>query len=283
MNGLSLVKKFSRMLTDRQVAILMFLFKHKYFPRLNNPRSLSEKIQYIKLFNRNPLRSLVVDRLKVRNYVAYKSPSCKLVNVLWSGKGFTHEIWDSLPNAFVIKANHGSKMTMVVDKNEHSYKDVFAQSADWLQKDYSALGREWMYRDLEKYLIVEEKLVIDGAVPPDYKFFSFNGRVEMVQVDLARFSSHRRNLYSRDFKKLDAKLAYPDAGNISKPVAYEKALKIAEELSVDFDFIRVDLYLMNDDVFFGELTNTPENGFGKFTPTALDFELGSKLPAIIER
>lgn len=87
----------------------------------------------------------------------------------------------------------------------------------------------------------------------------------------------------RDFVKLDATLAYPDTEAIPKPVAYDKALIIAEQLSVDFDFIRVDLYLVGSDVYFGELTNTPANGFEKFTPTSLDFELGSKLPAIIER
>lgn len=261
----------------------MFVFKHKYFPRFSKPRSLNEKIQYIKLFNRNPLRSLIVDRLKVRDYVSGKSPDCKLVNILWAGVGFTQQVWESLPETFVIKANHGSKMTMVVDKSKDSFDDVLTKVSAWLKKDYSKLGREWVYQDLEKYLIVEEKLEIDGEVPPDFKFFVLNGRVELVQVDLARFSSHRRNLYSRDFVKLDATLAYPDTDATRKPVAYDKALKIAEQLSVDFDFIRVDLYLVGSDVYFGELTNTPENGYGKFTPTSLDFELGSKLPATIER
>lgn len=278
-----MLKKISLLLSDKQIAFLMFMVKHKYLPHFSKPRTLSEKIQYIKLFNRNSLRSLIVDRLKVRDYVIEKSPDCKLVDILWSGTAFNGHVWESLPQTFVIKANHGSKMTMVVDKLRHSFDDVFIKTSAWLKKDYSKLGREWVYQDLEKYLIVEKKLEIDGDVPPDFKFFVLNGHVELVQVDLARFSSHRRNLYSRDFVKLHAKLAYPDTEATPKPVAYDKALTIAEQLSDGFEFIRVDLYLVGNEVYFGELTNTPGNGFEKFTPKSLDFELGSKLPAIIER
>jgi hypothetical protein len=222
-----LLKKISLVLSDYQVAYSMFLVKHGYLPNFKKPRSLSEKIQYIKLFNRNPLRELIVDRLKVRDYVSSKSDDCKLVSFLWMGKILTQDVWNKLPDRFVIKANHGSNMTRrILAKCEMSFDAVKDITSSWLQKDYARFGREWVYKNLERYLIVEEMLLLDGVVPPDFKFFCLNGRVELVQVDL---------------------------------------------------------YLVGDVVYFGELTNTPENGFGRFTPRSLDFELGGKLPTIIER
>lgn len=280
---LEILKNLSLLLSDRQLIFIMFVLKHRYIPRLKNPRSLNEKINYIKLYNRNPLRKKIVDRLKVREYVKSLNTECKLPDILWHGDIFNADIWESLPIEFVIKANHGSKMTLIVDKKSSNYKKVTGIVQSWLKKDYSSFGREWMYSNLKKYLLVEEKLNIDGEIPPDFKFFVLNGRVELVQVDLDRFGSHKRNLYSRAFKKLDATYGYPSTGNIDKPKGFEKAVDIAESLSIDFDFIRVDLYLVDGEIYFGELTNTPENGFLKFTPKSLDFELGAKLPDKILR
>lgn len=277
------MKKLSLLINDKWLACIMFMIRHRYFPNFSKPRSLNEKINYIKLFNRNPLRKEIVDRLKVRDYVKKKSADVKLPNLLWKGVDFNQNVWEKLPNKFVIKANHGSKMTLVVDKNRKNFDSCNIEVQSWLDKDYSKIGREWMYKGLDKYLIVEEMLSVDGEVPPDFKFFVLSGRVEIVQVDLARFSSQRRNLYTREFKKMDATLFYDDTTDIDKPSCYEIGLQIAEELAVDLDFIRVDLYLLNDDVYFGELTNTPGNGFERFKPKSLDFELGAKLPSAIKR
>jgi len=281
---LNLLKKISRILSDYQIAYIMFIIKHGYIPNFKNPRSLNEKINYIKLYNRNPLRAMVVDRLKVREYVSEKSPRCYLPKIYWSGKSFTKDTWDSLPNEFVLKANHGSKMTLIVNKSIDDYDTVKLETEAWLKKDYSKFGREWIYENLEKYLIVEEKLEFNGDIPPDYKFFVCSGKVEMVQLDLDRFSQPSQNIYTKDFQLMDATLFHKKSNEIiEKPKCYDDAVQIAEELAVDFDFIRVDLYLIDDKVYFGELTNTPGNGFRKFNPKELDFELGSKLPAKIIR
>jgi len=281
---LDLLKKLSTLLSDYQLAYIMFIIKNRYIPNFKKPRSLNEKINYIKLYNRNPLREMIVDRLKVREYIQKKSSECLLPKIHWSGIEFSKEIWNKLPNQFVIKANHGSKMIEIVDKREDSYEELKSKTIKWLKKDYSKFGREWIYENLEKYLIVEEKLELNGDIPPDFKFFVCSGKVEMVQLDLDRFSTHARNIYTRDFKLMDATLFHNNSTEIvEKPKCYDKALLIAEELAIDFDFIRADLYLIDDKVYFGELTNTPGNGFEKFNPIALDFDLGSKLPTKINR
>lgn len=281
---INVFKKLSLILSDYQLAILMFIFKHRYFPNFKNPRSLSEKINYIKLYNRNPLRKTVVDRLKVRDYVIKKAPELSLPNILWHGHHFDEKTWISLPDKFAIKANHGSKMTKIVNKKQDYWYDVKSITEQWLLKDYSKLGREWIYADLEKYLIVEELLTFKNEVPPDFKFFVFQGKVELIQVDLDRFKKHRRNLFTPAFEKMNALLAYPDSEvSVPKPKLLDKAIGFSEAIGKDFDFIRVDLYLLKEKIVFGELTNTPENGFAKFTPRSLDFELGEKLPLKIDR
>jgi hypothetical protein len=278
-----ILKKLSLVLSDYQVAYLMFVAKLGYLPDFRNPRSLNEKINYIKLFNRNPVRSLIADRLKVRDYVAERWPACSFPDILWHGTRFDRAAWEALPGAFVIKANHGSKMTKMVDKRRVDFDEIKKETDSWLRRDYSRYGREWVYDSLEKYLIVEEMLSHVGSAPADFKFFVLNGRVGFVQVDLERFSAHRRNLYTRDFIRIDAEYEYPNTDDIPKPDTFERAVEIAEELSVDFDFIRVDLYLIDETIYFGELTNTPENGFGRIRPRSFDFETGARLPDRIER
>jgi len=278
-----ILKKLSLVLSDYQIAYLMFVCKQRYLPNFHHPRSLNEKINYIKLFNRNPLRSLIADRVKVRDYVAQRCPGCSFPDMLWHGAHFDRLVWDALPGTFVIKANHGSNMTRMVDRGKVAFDEIKRETDSWLKKEYARYSREWVYYDLEKYLIAEEQLCQDGSAPADFKFFVLNGRVEFVQVDLERFSAHRRNLYTRDFVRIDAQYMFPSTDDIPKPDTFDRAIEIAEKLSADFDFIRVDLYLIEGKIYFGELTNTPGNGLERIRPKSFDFEMGGRLPDRIER
>lgn len=281
---MNLLKEASLILSDKQIAVIRFIIKQCYIPHFKNPRSLSEKINYIKLYNRNPLRELVADRLKVRNYVVQKCPSINFPTVYWHGIDFNKDIWDSLPEKFVIKANHGSNMVKIINKSKISFNEIVPVLNKWLNRDYSRYGREWFYKKLDKYIIAEEMLINENISPPDFKFFVLNGKCEFIQIDTNRFTNHKRNLYTVAFEEMDVRLVYPPwCDNIKKPKIFEKAVSTAEKLAVDFDFIRVDLYLLNNEIYFGELTNMPENGFGKFTPKSFDFDMGSKLPKKILR
>lgn len=118
------ILKILRIIPDKLFNTILFIKKLKYFPKFKKPRSFNEKINYIKLYSRNQLREIVADRIKVRKYVENKNTSCKLIPLLWEGKYFNKEVYDSLPNKFVIKANHGSKMVKIVDKNRTNYFEV---------------------------------------------------------------------------------------------------------------------------------------------------------------
>ncbi|MDZ7860512.1 MAG: ATP-grasp fold amidoligase family protein [Candidatus Krumholzibacteriota bacterium] len=274
--------KILRVIPDDLFNKVLFLFKVRYYPNFKNPVSLNEKINFIKLHSKNKLRKFVTDRLKVREYVKQKSDQCSLIDILWSGFSISRDIYDQMPNEFVIKANHGSGMVLLVDKNKHTFNEIFTITEKWKETDYALLTRQWVYNKLEKKLIIEEFLYFDSGVPPDYKFFCINGKVELVQVDLNRFQEHKRNLYDKNFVRIDAALMYDQGHNIPKPKLFDDAVSIAEKLSQDFDFIRVDLYILPNAVYFGELTNTPGNGFEPFYPKEFDFEIGKKMKFIKE-
>ncbi len=212
------------------------------------------------------LRCQVADRIKVRDYILSKNTDVKLIPLLWDGVDFNQSVWDALPSRFVIKANHGSGMILIVDKAKDSYFSVRDRVMPWLKKDFYRWGREWVYKDLEKKLIVEGFLDLNGTSPPDFKFFCVHNKVELIQVHLNRFKNHGQHHYDRNFVRVHAAPSDSRDADIAKPALFDKAVSIAEHLSADFDFIRVDLYIMDDCIYFGELTNTPDNGLLEFFP-----------------
>lgn len=267
-------------LFDNLFSICAYIVRQKRLPNLISPRSLSDKILHLKL---NPnhklsgLRKLAADRIKVRDYVAEKSQSVQLIPLVWSGMELTEEVWTTLPEKFVIKANHGSKMVEIVEKSKANYEEIVNLTSKWKEIDYYKKGREWVYKDIERSLVVEQFIEFADDVPPDFKFFCLNGKVSFVQVDLDRFIEHTRNIYDRDFRLLDIEYNFPKGHEIDKPNFYDHAVSIAEELSIDFDFVRVDLYILDDGVYFGELTNFPGNCLERFRPYSFDLETGLKL------
>lgn len=268
------------MIIDNLLSIVAFIVRQKRLPNIINPKSLTDKMLLIKLrpnSKKSYLRKLSADRMAVRDYVKSKSPNCNIIKILWSGNKLLVDDWNLLPNNFVIKANHGSKMVKIVDKSEDSFESVQKLTNDWLRKDYYKKGREWVYKDTPRTLLVEELLQFSEEIPPDYKFFCLNGKVKFLQVDLDRFNGHCRNIYNSKFDLLDVEYHFPRGYSIDKPSKFDEAIKISEELSSEFDFIRVDLYLLEDGVFFGELTNFPGNCLESFDDYSFDLKMGSQL------
>lgn len=270
---------FRHLLSDKQYGRFRYWLELDQWPDLKNPQSFSEKIQYIKLHQRTELRQRVADRNRVRTFVAEKVGEELLIPLIGNVGEISEKVWESLPNQFVLKANHGCGMVEIVqDKSSRNVEEVQQLTQKWQQFDYYQFGREWVYKNIPRTIVVEELLKnTDGEIPEDYKFFCFDGKVEVIQIDFDRFGKHTRNLYDRDFNLLPAKLLYPNKTQpVKKHPLLEKAIETAEKLSADFDFIRVDLFLLDQQIYFGELTNYPGNGFAKFNPISFDEELGEK-------
>lgn len=137
----------------------------------------------------------------------------------------------------------------------------------------------WPYNEMAKNILVEPVITKDGSQPRDYKFFVFDGKVEFVQVDVDRASNHKRSLQNREWRHLPFTLKYPSAGMIDPPLALEQMIAGAETLGREFSFVRVDLYDIEGEPRFGELTFFPGSGLERFSPDSFDYEFGTKWPA----
>lgn len=271
---------FRHLLNDRQYTVIRYWLEFDRFPDLKNPKRFSEKIQYLKLHERNRHRRTAADRIAVRKYVQEKAGEEILIPLIGNYDELTHQVWNSLPTSFVLKANHGSKMIKIVeDKAEEDFANIRRMTRSWQATDYYKFGREWVYKDVARTIVAEELLQnSDGDIPKDYKFFCFHGHVECIQIDFDRFENHTRNLYDRDFNLLPATIIHDQhEKSVQKHPQLDSAIQLAELLSEDFNFIRVDLFLLKNQIYFGELTNFPTNGFSEFSPDSFELKMGQKL------
>jgi len=271
---------FRHLLSDRKYAQIRYWLELDEWPDIEKPKKFSEKIQHIKLYDRTLNRKKVANRLAVRRFVADRIGRTHLVPLIDSFDNLSRRAWRNLPAQFILKANHGCGMHQIVfDKARENFKKIQQEMRQWQSTNYYAFGREWAYKNIPR-TIVAEKLLLNayGNIPMDYKFFCFNGNVKLIQVDYNRFGEHKRNLFDPNYKRIDGTLLYPPSPEQSqKPEHFNQAKKIAESLSCEFNFIRVDLYLMEEKVYFGELTNYPGNGFQPFKPESLECKMGSFL------
>jgi hypothetical protein len=188
---------------------------------------------------------------------------------------------------FVVKPTHGSAWVQIVsDKSLLDRAALIETCTGWLNQSYYEKTRVWFYKHIEPRIIVEE--FIDdgtGAAPNDYKLFVFSGIVEMIQVDVGRFTDHRGRLYSPAWRKLDVRYEYNDGYNdvttdVPPPPHLTEMIASAEALGRDLDFIRADFYDTAEGFYLGELTSTPGRALARFIPKEYDHYLGRrwKLP-----
>jgi hypothetical protein len=271
---------YRHLLSDKWYAKIRYWLELDEWPDLDNPQKFTEKIQWIKLNEQTQLRQQAANRLAVRNFVDRKIGKSHLVPLIDSFETLTQPIWESLPQQFVLKANHGCGMLSIIyDKEEEHFKTIHQKTEKWKQTNYYRFGREWAYKGLPRKILAEKLLLTqNGSIPKDYKFFCFHGKVKLIQVDYDRFGDQKRNLFNPNFELIEGKLLYPPYGQpVQRPQNLDEAITIAEALATDFSFIRVDLYLMKDHIYFGELTNYPGNGFVPFQPEKLEYKVGTWL------
>jgi len=259
---------------------------HSRFPDLKKPKGFNEKIVYRMLYHRNELLSLCADKIVVRQYVEEKVSESILIPMITSCSDFSEIDPDTLPEQFVVKANHGSGWIRIVrDKNDVDWNELKRICNGWLKHNFYLRTREWVYDSIAPKLVFEE-LILDskGNIPKDYKFHCFKKSDEsdveiIIQVDVDRFKkTQARNFYDTNWKKLGFSLLYPTHnGRLSPPPLLNKMVSIAKKLSEDFSYVRVDLYCVNNKIYFGELTFYHGAGLERFDPEFWDRQLGDML------
>ncbi|NMA11960.1 MAG: glycosyltransferase [Chloroflexi bacterium] len=245
---------------------------------LERPRAYTEKIQWSKLYNQNPIRSYLSDKYLVRNYVTEKIGSNYLIPLYGVWKKFDDIDFERLPNTFVLKTNNGSGTNIVIwDKRKINYRLVKSKLDFWTSIPFGYVNAYELHYNSIEPLIIAEKYLVDPIYKslPDYKILCFNGKAHAVWVDMNRETDHRRNVYNLDWKLLPWTQKLPNYnGKINKPKNFEKMIYIAETLSKGISHVRVDLYNINGCIFFGEMTFTNGSGLDAIYPDAFDFELG---------
>ncbi len=256
---------------------------------LKNPSTLNEKIQWLKLNDRTPLHTKCADKYAVREYVKDVIGDEYLVPLLFQTLNPEDIIPENLPDyPIIIKTNHdGSGGIIVRDKSKVNWKEVQKHLKRRLKSNYYYTTKEWPYKNIRPCIIVE-KLLIDerGGIPYDYKVHCFHQKVEMIQVDMDRGTSHHnRNWYNARWAREPYKWSSlkhgiwtdPRDTDVDKPKSLDKMITLSERLSKEFNYVRVDWYNINGELFFGELTFSHDGGFSPIVPSEWDRYFGDKL------
>jgi hypothetical protein len=260
---------------------LSFFCRNEYWPDLKDPSTFNEKIIWDKLFSRNSVLPIICDKFTVREYVRKIIGEQYLVPLKVVYESLAEIDLSSLGGDYILKASHASGYNIIVRNGEVDEAYVKKSISKWLNEKYRFQPLVWFAQNMKRKILVETLLLDEnGDVPKDYKVFIFNGKVEFIQVDIDRFNGHTRNLYSSDWKRLDVRYKLNVGADIEIPQDFSLMLKLAKELAEGFDFMRVDFYIVNDRIYFGELTPYPHAGYGKFSPKDFDNKLGSLIKNI---
>lgn len=252
-------------------------FRKKYtWMNLKNPMTFNEKINYLKIKRPDINAAMWADKVAVREYVSEKIGDKYLIPIHGVYLDANDINFQSLPNGFALKTNHGSGWNIICkDKTQLDVPKTVSKLNRWLRYNAYYLSREWQYKDIKPQIICEQLLEYDIF---DYKFFCFNGNPEIIQVDIDRFSNHTRAFFNEKWERLDFSILYPQTRkHISKPEQLGEMLQVAKVLSEKHSFLRIDLYVYDEKVYFGEITLHPEGGFGAFIPAEYNRILGDKI------
>lgn len=301
-------------LSDEEYIKRMFKAKMGYLPDLEDPRTFNEKLQWLKLHDRNSEYTTMVDKYAAKKWVADRIGEQYIIPTLGVWEHFDDIDFDGLPDQFVLKCTHDSGgLVIVKDKSKLDKAAAKRKIERCLKRNYYWLGREWPYKDVSPRIIAEQymsnnesipdnikieiceernlqeyydKLLMECAQRPDrcnsseltdYKFMCFDGRVKCIFTVTERFSKDgpKVTFFDTYWTPLPFERHYPKSTKpIPRPYNLEKMIELAEKLSKDIPFVRVDFYESGRQIYFGEMTFYPGSGYEEFTPEEWDKKLG---------
>ena len=265
------------------VKLFYFSISGKWM-NLKDPKGFNEKQNWLKLHDRHPEYTQLVDKYAVRSHINEVLGEGHLFPLLGKWERFEDINFDELPDAFVLKCNHDSGSTKIIREKrsltEADKKELGETFNKRLKENFFYAGREYPCKDIKKTYILAEELMKDKNKPgtsiDDYKFFCFDGVPKVMFVATDRSTDCRFDFFDMDFKHLDIENLHPNADNpIPKPEMFEEMKQIAATLSKGIKFVRIDLYQLNGTIYFGEYTFFHGGGFAPFKPDEWEQKLGS--------
>lgn len=247
---------------------------------LDNPTTFNEKLQWLKLHDRKPEYTKMVDKYEAKEYVSNIIGNEYIIPTLGIYDKFSDIDFEKLPSQFVIKPTHTSGNVYICkNKNEIDYTALKKLINNWLKRKYYYLHREWPYKNIKPRIIIEKYLQEkNGEELKDYKFFCFNGKPKMVLVCSDRFNNLNKTFFDENWQAFDFTEGNHERNeNIQKPVNFEKMKQLAGKLAQNLSFVRIDFYDINGTIYFGEITFYPSAGYEKFDPLKYDEIFGSMI------
>lgn len=247
---------------------------------LDNPKTFNEKIQWLKIHDRREEYTHLVDKYEVKKYIADKIGEQYIIPTLGVWDSFDDIDFNALPDRFVLKCTHDSGGIMIVrDKKRLDIDAARKKMEKSLKQNYYYLRREWPYKNVIPRIIAEEYMEEEGAYElSDYKFMCFNGEAKCSFTCTERYSATglKVTFYDKDWEIMPFERHYPKSDiPLKKPINYNKMIELAEKISQDLIFARIDFYEVNGNVYFGEITFYPGSGMEEFEPEEWDEKLGS--------
>ena len=244
---------------------------------LKNPTTYNEKLQWLKLHNRKPIYTDMVDKYKAKEYIAERIGEEYIIPTLGVWDSFDEIDFDALPNQFVLKCTHDSGgLVIVKDKSQLDKEKARKKIKKCLKRNFFYSGREWPYKNVKPRIIAEVYMEdsADDALT-DYKFFCFHGEAKIMYISKDHGKDPRTDFFDMEFNHLPILARDPNAEvPPTKPAQFEQMKHIAEILSKDIPHLRVDFYLINDKIYVGELTFYHMSGFTRVQPDEWNKKMG---------
>lgn len=274
---------FTNWMPDKMFIKLSYRFNMGKKLNLNNPKTYNEKLQWLKLYDRNPAYTNMVDKYKVRDYVANKIGEEYLIPLLGVWDDPQDIDFSELPDQFVLKCNHDSGGVVICkDKSQLDRSKSIKFLKKCLKRNFYYRAREWPYKDIITKVIAEKYLVDEsGYQLKDYKFFCFDGKCKFSFIATDRENDTRFDFFDINFNHIPVKNGHDNSDKpIEKPKTWEKMILLAEKLSYGIPQVRVDLYDVFGHIYFGEMTFFHFGGKKPFNPEIWDYKFGTyiKLP-----
>ena len=273
---------------DRIYLKMLFPLKMGYKLDLHNPRTFSEKLQWLKLYCHRPEYTIMVDKYAVKEYVAKIIGEEYVIPTLGVWDRVEDIEWDKLPNQFVLKCTHDSGGLVICrDKQIIDKLAALKKLRRGLKHNYYLGYREWPYKNVPRRIIAEKYIApLPGTNDlPDYKFFCFNGEPKYCQVITGRNTEMCIDFFDYEWNHLPfhEPKDYPFANHMpEQPKQYKIMWEKARLLAKDKEFSRIDFYNVGADVYFGEITFYPTSGMGGFDPVEWDYDFGELIKLPIE-
>ena len=270
------LRKLGMFLPTKVVLNIDYGRSYKKKLNLKNPKYYGEKIQWIKLNGNLERYGNLVDKYEVRNFINEKLGDGYLPKLLGIYNNPFEIKFEELPKRFVLKMTNGTGGNIICrDKSILNIEEAKKKLDKWQNQSFYRYTKENQYKNVKSRIICEEYLEDETGSLTDYKLHCMDGKVHMIEIHRDRYTDHKENYYDVNWKDYGVICKIKKGADMQRPKTVEEMIGIAEKLSNDFTYVRVDLYSVNGKIYFGELTFTPANGTDPFYPLEKDLEFGN--------